>query len=87
MKTAQEFKQQAETKNITEWHIHTCSLCGFHCKYVFTSNAVFYNSGCDCMRGPYNIQPRNWERVADHYNMQNQPEVIKKYNEFWGFEN
>lgn len=84
MRSGDDFKKQAVKLNITKWPMHDCSICGYPCGYLFRGDEVFYDSGCDCVNYT-NIQPRNWEDVAEHYNMQSHPDVIKKMDEFWGF--
>lgn len=88
MRTAQEFKQQAKERNITKWHIRECSICGYPLAYFFSPDfeEVAFDSGCDCTSGGPNYQRRSWESVAEIYNMQTQPDVIKKMDAFWGFE-
>lgn len=27
---------------------HCCSLCGYPCGYLYISNHLYYDSGCDC---------------------------------------
>lgn len=88
MRTAQEFKKAQQEHEIWSWEIHDCSLCGYECGYIFDYNEhpVVYDHGCDCTR-TYRKSIMNWQNVADHYNMQTNPEIIKKYDKFWGFSN
>lgn len=83
MKEAKEFKEQATKNNIKEWRIHDCSICGYPCGYIFEEDRVLYDSGCDCSYGGESL--RDWDDVAEHYNMQTNEDVIKKMNLFWGF--
>jgi len=85
MKTADEFKVQAEKKEITGWDSHGCSLCGYVVGYKFKDGHVGYDNGCDCTGGQ-NVRMSSWEEVAESYNMQSNENVIRKMNEFWGFE-
>ncbi len=86
MKTGDDFRKAAEEKNISKWNIHDCSICGYLCGFVFSGDHqhVAYDSGCDCT-GREHYQHRIWESVAQHYNLQSHPEVIKEMNKFWGF--
>jgi len=83
----EEFKAKAKEKGITKWIIHNCSMCDYPCGYHISEDAqqVAYDSGCNC--GRYSDwQQRNWDDLAGHYNIQDHPDCIKKYDEFWGFE-
>jgi len=59
-------------------------VCDCPLSYIFNGDSVFYNSGCGCCSAD-DHQSRSWKDVADHYNMQTHPDVIKKYDEFWRF--
>lgn len=86
-KTPEEFIQAAIDRNLTQWPIHNCSMCGYPCSYVMPANnrsKVFYDSGCDCVTYT-NVQPRSWQDIADHYNSQTNPVFIAEMNLFWGF--
>lgn len=80
---AEDFKKSAEKNNITEWRMHDCSLCGYKCGFKFIDEKVFYDNGCYCVM----MSPRlcSWESVANHYNIQTDEDIIKKYKEFWRF--
>jgi len=82
-----EFKQAAIKHNIDFWKIHNCSMCDYPCGYIFSDDheRVGYDAGCDCT-GRYIIQPRDWGDLSKSYNMQKSEPVIKKMNEFWGFD-
>lgn len=84
MKTAQDFKEQAEKNKITWWNIHDCSMCGYPCGYLIHNGEVSYDNGCNCT-GSENINPRTWEDIAGQYNMQSSPNIIQEYDKFWGF--
>ncbi len=85
MRTVEEFKESAEKNNITKWNVNDCSICNYHCGYIIRNGQVMYDSGCDCVSHS-NLQPRSWEDLAEQYNMQDHPNVIKEYDEFWKFE-
>lgn len=86
MKTAEDFRRAAHDKQITEWRIVPCSLCGYQCGYLFNldGDAVAYDAGCDCRSSA--PQPRSWQSVADHYNLQaTGGDARRRYDAFWGF--
>jgi len=87
LRTAEEFREQAKARNIKRWPIHDCSMCGYECGYLFNeAGEVAYDSGCDCVLSLGDrISPREWENVAEHYNMQSSENYIKEMDEFWGF--
>lgn len=85
-KTGDEFKAQAQRYRILEWRMHECSICGYPCGFVFQGDVVKYDSGCNCVSAGLNLQPRAWEAVADHYNLQTNPEYIAEMNTFWHFD-
>lgn len=84
-KTAEDFRQQAIRLNLGYWEHHTCAVCGCPVGYYFfrwPGYEVVFDSGCGCSRRE-NIHPSSWEEVADHYNMQKNPEVIEEMDRFW----
>lgn len=85
MKTVEDFKKAAKDKNIIRWNIHDCSMCGYKCGFILDlqNDQLYYDNGCYCFMNPPN--PRNWEDLADSYNMQTSDEYIKEMNQFWGF--
>lgn len=86
MRTAEEFKAQAEKHGITECYHRPCSFCGYQTHYFFQDGKVFFDAGCDCVRGGSRHYERSWQHIADHYNNQNNPEVIKHLDALWKFE-
>lgn len=87
-KTALDFKEAAKRIKAAKWFVRLCSICRYPCGYVFSADYehVGYDSGCYCVKYE-NIQPRDWEYLAEYYNMQCNENVIKKMDEFWGFNN
>lgn len=87
-KTRIDFQVAAFDKRPAKWVIHHCGFCKYPCGYVFDSNyeCVAYDRGCDCTVQT-NINECSWDRLAEQYNMQTDEEVIKKMDEFWGFDN
>ncbi len=85
-RTPEEFKEAAKRIKPRRWHMHDCSICGYQCGYIFEDNPelVFYDSGCKCVMYR-TVRPSSWESVANHYNIQDNDEVIKDMNNFWGF--
>jgi len=89
MKTSEDFENAVKQHNIDHWPIHNCSMCDYECGYIFSFNPhdVVYDAGCDCTRRR-EILLRDWSNVAEQYNLNiNNPETMKKYNEFWKFDN
>jgi hypothetical protein len=86
MRTPEEFKQKVKERKVDFWISHPCSMCNYPVGYVFKGKKVFYDNGCYCTNSPSKLTERKWEDVADKYNQQNHPEVIKRMDEFWGFE-
>jgi len=85
MRTAEEFKQQAELKGIIYWPSHDCFFCGVSVGTEIRNGEASYRSACDCAWSPNHSH--GWEKVAERYNRQTNPDVIKRMNEFWGFDN
>lgn len=84
MKTPEEFKKQAELKQITYWPSHDCSICHVSVGTEINNGEPSYRSACDCGWSPNHSH--GWENVADRYNRQTNLDVIKKMNVFWGFD-
>jgi len=85
-RSPEEFRSAVEKKKIHFWFIHQCSFCNYRCGYVFRDGDVFYDSGCDCVTYGYVITPKDYEDVAEQYNMQTHEKFIRDMDEFWGFE-
>lgn len=89
-RTAEEFRRQAITKGISRWVVRNCSFCRYPCGYLFligdAHSEVGYDSGCKCSTYPSPLQERTWDDVAEHYNIQSSRDVLKEYDEFWGFD-
>jgi hypothetical protein len=87
VRDSEQFKQAAIKNGITKWESHGCSICGYIVGHIFSPDyeQVAFDHGCDCT-GRYSHSMRTWQDVADSYNMQKNEEVIKKMDEFWGFE-
>jgi hypothetical protein len=87
MKEANDFLEAAMKLNIRHWPIRECSLCGYLLGYMFfyEESEVVYDNGCECV--PYhNLRASSWDEVARMYNINSdKPEIIKKYNDWWGF--
>ena len=90
MKTSEDFKKSAQENNIEYWPIHNCSMCDYECAFIFNfvGHDVIYDAGCNCTGMGYSRYPRTWDSVAEQYNLNiKNPDIIKKYNEFWKFDN
>ncbi len=88
MRTADEFKQAAIKRGIRAVDSHDCSICGYMVGYKISDDydAVWFDHGCDCT-GIYATSRRDWQDIANSYNMQSHELVISRMNEFWGFDN
>lgn len=84
-RTGEEFAQAAREHDITWWPIRGCTFCEVPIGYVFEDGGVAFSSACGC-NALDGLEPRGWEDVARHYNMQASPAVIAKYDRFWRFE-
>ena len=84
MRTVEEFKEAVAVRMIIFWPFHNCSMCDYACGFIFFENQVEYDSGCDCVSYS-GIRPSSWDEVAEMYNAQKHPDVIKKMDAFWGF--
>lgn len=84
MRDPKEFKLQAELKNITYWPSHDCAICGKSVGTEIVNGEASYRSACGCAWSPNHSH--GWENVAERYNMQSNPVVIKRMDEFWGFD-
>lgn len=86
MKTAEDFKGQAEKHGIERWDLRDCSICHYPLAYIFMNSDVFFDSGCYCTGSVPNLHRRAWQDIADHYNMQTSETYIKTMDDFWKFE-
>ena len=85
IKTAEDFKKQAELHGITQAFMRPCSICGYETGYIFRDGMVVFDAGCDCVTGGYRVYERKWDHIAEHYNMQRNPDYIKEMDEYWKF--
>lgn len=85
-RSAQEFAEAVKSLGISEWIVNECSICGYDLKFLFRGDKVFYDSGCYCVAGGPDIQPRTYEGVAHHYNIQTNPKLIANMDAVFGFQ-
>lgn len=91
LKTADELKAQAIKIGLKFYPVNDCSMCGYRCGYIITSDKVAYDSGCYCV-GLSDIENSSWEDLAGVYNL-NQPEnnheisqeFLDEENKVWQF--
>lgn len=85
-RTAQEFRNNAIKYRIDKWMFRECNMCGHPIGFLFFrgNSEVYFDGGCDCACG--GCYPRTWEDVAELYNLQTNPDVIRRFDEFWHFE-
>jgi hypothetical protein len=84
--TGEQLRQKAIEHKITKWTIEECSVCEYPIHYIFDTENVSYDGGCNCSdfetyRPKY--QRSSWNDVAIYINMQTDPNKIKKIKEFW----
>lgn len=82
---------QVLAKKIDKWHIHTCSMCGYQCGYLFLIRndkvEVRYDAGCRCARGPREL--RSMTDALQHIQINCNRKTGQAHNEhaqFWGFD-
>jgi hypothetical protein len=71
------------------WNIHTCSICGYECGYIFkitkqNNVLVSYDNGCYCTSVPQQRRT-SIQNLIEHINMQDNENVIQEYNKFWNW--
>ena len=88
MRTRIDFQVAAFYNKPGKWFIRECSICNYPLCYVFSPcfEYVGFDKGCNCSLKGTNIAECSWSDLANYYNMQTDPEYIKKMDEFWGFE-
>ena len=83
-RTAVEFETAAREHGITRWTHHDCAICGYETAYHFEDDgSVWFDPGCYCGGGMW--RPRDWQSVADHYNLQTSEDVRAEMDTFWHF--
>lgn len=82
---AEEFRNNAIKYQIESWMFRKCSLCGHPIGFLFLlgMDEVYFDGGCICAR--LHLQPRTWEDVAELYNCQENPEIVREFDRFWHF--
>jgi len=82
----EEFKQAAIDANIHKIDSHDCSLCGYTVGYLIGEDFenVVFDHGCYCT-ARQSISQRDWNDVANAYNMQTSDPVIERMDKFWRF--
>jgi peptide methionine sulfoxide reductase MsrB len=78
------FRERAEKYGIKRWEIRSCDHCGASLGFVFERGHVSWDGACDCANF-FGLRPSTWERVAQVYNDQDDPKVIKEMDKFWHF--
>lgn len=78
-----EFMNAARESKLKRWPILRCGICNAWHDFVFEGDEVKYDVGCLC-RGTC-LKPSSWDEVADHYNIQSNPHLIREMDAQWGF--
>lgn len=60
-------KFETKLKNGGAWVLHNCSMCGYPCKFFSDGNALFYDAGCDCVRGPFRERFCAWDELDFYF--------------------
>lgn len=86
MKTADDFRQAAQQRNIERWDTRICGICGEPVGYVFIDGHVYFDSCCGCSSYYTEPQRRTWDDVAELYQMNTHNlKWIEATNQFWGW--
>jgi hypothetical protein len=93
-------KSKVIEKGIVRWDIHSCSMCGYQCGFLFHLETDAGKGGSDTGRDEPNVDvsydngcycfllsrrsPRTFQDVINHIRLQSNENTIKKYSAFWG---
>lgn len=81
--TADEVKHAVQDAGITRIQIRDCSMCHYPLSYLISDDEIAYDAGCNCV-SYHNIEPRTWDDLARHFNIQ-KPEIrARMWNELMG---
>ncbi len=89
MRKPEEFKAKAKENKIHHWPMGSCSICHSPTQFLFgeyEDGDVYFDGRCECTQYFGQPQLRDWQSVANHYNLQTNSEVIEKYDKYWGFD-
>lgn len=68
--TADQVRDAVRERSITSWMLRRCSMCGTGLNYLFADNGVTYDSNCDCVSYWTPPGKRDFESLAQTFNMQ-----------------
>lgn len=86
-KSEEDFKKAVKEKNIKKWLFRSCSICGVDIGYYFKGNKVFFDGNCNCVRySSSSYYDVGYKSVVGYYNSQDNEDVIKEMDAFWGFD-
>lgn len=68
--TTQQVKEAVEKAGLTRIDHHDCGGCGYMTAYLVRDGQLYFDHGCDCGRGGYNVRPADWSEAAEYINMQ-----------------
>jgi hypothetical protein len=81
--SGKQLKEAMVAAGIDRAEHHACGGCGYMTAYVRRGDELFFDAGCDCTRGPIELEPRDWTEAARWVNMQVEDErragVAKKF--------
>lgn len=82
--TPEQIRESVIKNNIDCFPIHDCAICGCTVGYRFFHYPceVIFDSTCGCS-SYQNLNPREWEDVAEHINIQTNEDIAKEYMEYF----
>jgi hypothetical protein len=60
-------KFEEKLKSGHHYVLNVCSMCGYDCNYFSREGNLYYDSGCDCMRGPPSIRMCDWSDLDFYF--------------------
>ena len=86
-RTGKDFQLRAKERHIKRWNIGRCGICEYDIGYDFLIDGnVIYDNDCYCTYyGEYPINISSWDKIAQRYNSQTDPDIIRKMKKFWAW--
>ena len=78
--TAAEVQQILAISGVDRIKIRDCSMCGYPLSYIVQGESVMFDPGCDCITRHSGLEPRTFQDIANHYNMQTSAEYKDHLN-------
>lgn len=70
-------------KNLTEWNVSYCNICGNPITFEFKEDGVIISNNCSCGNTTINMNKLTWDELALWYASQVNPFVKKLNDKFW----